>query len=33
MTIHIDGEMYAGFTSDVVSLKAKVLPKAMQVIV
>jgi diacylglycerol kinase (ATP) len=33
MTIHIDGEMFAGFNSDVVALKAKVLPKAMQVIV
>jgi diacylglycerol kinase (ATP) len=33
ITIHIDGEMYAGFDSDVVALKAKVLPKAIQVIV
>lgn len=33
MPIQIDGEVFAGFDSDVVGLKARVLPKALQVIV
>jgi diacylglycerol kinase (ATP) len=33
MAIQIDGETFAGFDSDVVALKARVLPKALQVIV
>jgi diacylglycerol kinase (ATP) len=33
LTIHIDGEVFAGFDSDVVGLKVQVLPAGLQVIV
>lgn len=33
ITVHIDGEIYAGFTSDLYKLEVKVLPEALTVIV
>jgi diacylglycerol kinase family enzyme len=33
MTIHIDGEMFAGSTSDVRQLSVEAIPRAIQVIV
>ena len=32
MTIHIDGEIFAGFTSDVCKLQVSILPGAVQLI-
>jgi diacylglycerol kinase (ATP) len=33
VTIHVDGEIFAGFTSEVTSLKIKILPQALDVII